>query len=871
MSFQSFGLQSLDQSSPTQQSASMAIRNAFAMIHHSITDLGTVLTIPPFGIDAASLAWRQQTIDVNANNIASVVSMQLATIGSLVLQVSGIPNKMDYELITSSITQLPGLFAQLNQNLKVLRSVLDDENLKEHLLAVALDLANSLAHVIDSSQPLCMGDINALSNFHDAARIFSVNSSDLLTCLELLEVSETSEQELLECCNFLSKAVTDLITKSKNTSKSLGNEVVEDVSSKIMDTFASTNRLIISTMVLHPALNSQICQDQVNEGASIVRENINILCNVFDELIGQNDINLLADASRRIEESLTKLLYCASHVGQKEIEYNALDQQFLSIMEAIDNLNESFDDSQNMLSCARDLTLGTTQFIALLKQHGESYDNNDDLLSAAKALAEATSRMVSAAKSFSKDSDNSEKEDRLKEAIADVMKLTCKASTPEIRENSMKRLAKCAKEVISTSNQVSNASKNASACNRNQASQMKLTQVLKKLQYVQPDVITSIKNFSRSPCDIVTQNKLLQSSTSIIAPSEVVIDSCHAAQNTVSDVHAQTQLASTCTEFEFNVNDLKKLVIVVEELLSYVSAKEAIAAIKLLQDSFLMTEESIVVNNTTSARKGITIHDNGARDLQVSLKSNLDQSNDLLMAISDLSSTIGRFTVDCTEEEGQSFTSNALMLLSVMANATQEYSAVEKDIDFKSDMLQSAFKLSEVISLIIVQANASSDQKETSEIKRLQGDAVLLLDHMSVSVASKVSVDSATTQSSTITDYGSEMFIYETGFEDEWASSVQNSVLAVQGAISDLTKSAKGTPDEIETSITGFKKAIKKLNRMSTMYTSEDTSSTQISDALQSLNAFSHNFIGDVKVSYLSQEDTGMTFELFAASKMVYN
>lgn len=722
-SFEAYGIHNISGGSPTQQTAAMAIRNAFAMIRNSVGDLATMIPIPPLSNDEASLFWRQQTIDVNAHNITSVVAMQLATIGSLVLHVTGDSNAMDYELIASSINQLPNLLNQLSQSLKMLRAILDDEDLKDHLLQVAMDLANSLAQLIDKSQPVCMGDMKAMTDFHSAARQYSVNASDLLECLELLDMSDTFEQELIDACNAVAKAVGDLISRSKTTLKKPNtSQIAESTNKLVAESFEATSRLIMSTMVVNPSLVFQICKEQVVEGCALLRLKVDGLSHAFDAIADSNDINSLSDAAQRIEETLSNLLNLTSRAGIDVVHYDELDEQFKTMLEVISRMSNCYDSPENIIIGARDITLGTTHYISLLKQYASNIEDSEELLKKARCLAEATAHMVAAAKSSSKDFENQSKRDSLMNAVEGVKIAGVQAATSEIRENAFRNLARLLKEVISSSNQVSNSSKNASIYNRNQGSQLKLNQTINKIGEMNTSLISNLKTFNSKPRDYMAQDKLLKNGRSILIPSLSVITSCESAIPTIGDTFAKTQLASSSDIYKFNILELEKVVSLLEEFSSNITSKQALASIKEIESS-IRDHVDTSTHSTSKSEKRQTIYDIGAKKLQASMNQSQNPTNDLLYAISGISRTLDLVGDDMNANE---FTNQAILSLQTLASAVNDFSSVEHETEFKSELLQSALNISEALSKLIV----STEKADKHDTERLIQITNYNLNHM---------------------------------------------------------------------------------------------------------------------------------------------
>ena len=99
----------------------------------------------------------------NTSNIATQIAGQLATASSIMINVSGNVEDMDYEMIQSDISALTTMLSQMAPALKLVAGLSDNG---DELMECALALTRATNEMINTCQRVAMGDVASRNELH---------------------------------------------------------------------------------------------------------------------------------------------------------------------------------------------------------------------------------------------------------------------------------------------------------------------------------------------------------------------------------------------------------------------------------------------------------------------------------------------------------------------------------------------------------------------------------------------------------------------------------------------------------------------------------------------------------------------------------
>ena len=201
--------------SPAQQSTLQQITNGAAAANAASSDLGVATSLPPLGNDPASQQWRSQTLEVNKQNIASQVAVQLACTTALANLTSVDPDVMDLTAIAGHVSTVGSNLTQLTSGVKMAAALLEDRTLSDLLLEAARKLAAATSKLLTNATGAVTGQGNR-QEFVASAQSIATSGSQVLKTLGEPEVPLPAQQELVELAKQVAATMTETISQSKN-------------------------------------------------------------------------------------------------------------------------------------------------------------------------------------------------------------------------------------------------------------------------------------------------------------------------------------------------------------------------------------------------------------------------------------------------------------------------------------------------------------------------------------------------------------------------------------------------------------------------------------------------------------------------------
>jgi talin len=200
---------------PAQQSTLQTINSGTAAANAASSDLGVATSLPPLGNDPASQQWRMQTLEVNRQNIASQIAVQLASTTAMATLTSVDPDAMDLAAIAGHVTTVGSNLAQLTSGVKMAAALMEDRALSDVLMEAARKLAAATTKLLSNASGAVTGQGNR-ADFVAAAQAIALSGSQMLKSLGEPEVPLAAQQELVELAKQVAATMTETIGQSKN-------------------------------------------------------------------------------------------------------------------------------------------------------------------------------------------------------------------------------------------------------------------------------------------------------------------------------------------------------------------------------------------------------------------------------------------------------------------------------------------------------------------------------------------------------------------------------------------------------------------------------------------------------------------------------
>jgi talin len=439
-----------------QRVFSAGVKSAIALLKYTSVDLSQISSMSPVGNDPAAQAWREQTIDVNSLNIAAQIAGQLAIASSIMINATGVPEDMNYELLQSNVTSMVASLSQMGPALKLVASLGDGDELMEYAMA----LVRATQDLINTCENVAMGEVGIQGELHANGQNLAREANKILANLQALEISNDEQNELSSLASSVGRTVMDLVVCAKTVSKTTQDaETVSIIISDAKFAYETGNNLIASVNASLPCMNVQQCSDQVLEGSVMLREVLSFLaesCIISTDMLV---VDQFLDSAQKVEDAIARLvdkgmfiLYLTYVVSKAGIvpgsEDTELDKHYDSVVLDCEMLLANSGGMEAIIVNTKRLTLSSTRFISELKKTANECEEDDEkqrLNEAAKNLATSTSRMVAGAKEVARETNNSEKQQEFKSSVDGLKMMSNAAAGPQLRDRVMIKLSKAVK------------------------------------------------------------------------------------------------------------------------------------------------------------------------------------------------------------------------------------------------------------------------------------------------------------------------------------------------------------------------------------------------------------------------------------------
>ncbi|KAI5700033.1 hypothetical protein M8J75_013081 [Diaphorina citri] len=378
--------------------------------------------IPDLGNDAASLKWKETTVDANKHNVSSQIAAMNAATAQVVTMTSG--EVTDYSGVESAITSISHTLPEMSKGVRMLAALTPSG---DELLDAARKLCFAFTDLLKAAQP---HSNQPRQNLLNAATRVGEASHHVLT-----EIGESQTNEMQDTLLSLAKAVANttaaLVLKAKSVASTLPPNQQTSVITSATKCALATSQLVACTKVVAPTLENPACQQQLMAAVKEVANAVEGLVAMCNETCTDENLNKdLTKAAAEVTKTLNQLL---NHIKVTTTEpAQDVETAVEVMMSSSDRLLAASGDAPEMVRQARILGQATAQLIQAIKGDAENEPDSElqrRLLAAAKNLAEATARMVEAARQCA-----SHPQDIMKqEALVTTVEELRQAATPTLR------------------------------------------------------------------------------------------------------------------------------------------------------------------------------------------------------------------------------------------------------------------------------------------------------------------------------------------------------------------------------------------------------------------------------------------------------
>ncbi|TPX31993.1 hypothetical protein SmJEL517_g04801 [Synchytrium microbalum] len=809
-----------------QQTLLTNMQNGHAAIANVLQSLGSALELPPMGSDPASMAWREQTRDVNGENIASQIASYLAAAGSLVIHATGDVANQDYDRISANMATICSSLGQMSTAIKMLAALCDNAQEGNELLSCARRLATSLNGLLAATRPVVLGEAKS-EHMYQAIRDLTASSNQMLAMLKKVEVPEDDQKELVVRAKAVENASRGFAEYAQRTSagirdKTAANQVLLDANAVTQ----LASQLLACTGVLAPMILSPLCLDQLLEGSVLLQDSVETTSLTAQGCNAPKALRDLQDSTQQINDAIAKLVEKAKH-PIKEEEVSELDLQYDRVVNSVDMMLSHLGSGDGIVGAARDLTVTATTFINALKASGGGVeaDERKRLASAAHNLAEATARMVAAAKDAARNPSDMDRQVRLKDALAELQEAAGEAIGARVRQKAFQKLAKAAKDAVSSSNQIITASKNAAPSNRNQASQQQLNLAAKRVAEVTPTLVTAIKAYNADPEDTNAQMRLVNASKQLIVPGQSLNAASRAAAPTTGDQAAQAGLISAAQQNSTSLEALSKTFELAESIKSGFQLESALEVVQKVHADMV---EACGAPSKVKAQPGQTV-ESSQLEIQSVTKS-------MIGAIGQMTASMEK-----GDEKFMGIAATDLVnLVQALSAAAKAVCGTSNDPDTKSQILEAAANLAAEIARMLEAAKAGRDGTAVTEaaLKDLAHSATEAVTAIAQCLPGQRDIDRVRVTVERLQSQIASGKLAQLGNGKDSFQTAQNKLEVATNALvlsmNNLVAATKGTPSELIIGVKGFESSINKLAEAAGSFAGKDAETAEKIQALLS-------------------------------------
>ncbi len=705
-----------------QQALQGNIERGFTAVDAANNDLMTQAELPPLGTDPASKQWRQNTIDVNKQNIQSQLSAMSAATAGIISQTSGDPSDTDYTAVGSHVTTISSNLTELTKGVKMLSALLGEEGDGNGILDAARGLMGAFSDLLKCAQPESQ---EPRQNLLSAANRVGEAQNALLRCMGSTGDMDPKFQDLLlGLAKAVANATATLVLKAKNVASTTEDQGLQNkVIGSATQCALNTSELVACTKVVAPTISSPACQEQLVEAAKLVAKSVEaVVDSSKDATEDENLLRDLGEAATAVTKALNDLL---QHVKQGTAASGRpttlYDDACDKIMTATEKLFSSVGNAAEMVKQAKILATATSKLVDAIKGDADAVTESDAqkrLINAAKQLVDATGKMVEAAKACASSPHDETQQQRLKQAAEDLRTATNAAANNALKKKILQRLEAAAKQAAATSTQTIAAAQGAKDSTKNPSTQQHMIDECKNVAEHIPKLIRGIRDCMQQPDNLSTQLALINASQHFIQPGAELISASRAAIPTVEDKAAALQLANCTKNMASALTDLRSAANKAQEACGAHEIDNALDIIKALEDHL---EE---IRRTADTNKLLPLPgetpDSCATQLGSTSKNVGASMAQLLTAAAQANET---YTGMAARDTANSLTSLTGAVRGVVAT-TDEKPARDAMIDRAKDVLGKSASLLEEARKALADPNNPDNQQRLAQVAKAVSHAL---------------------------------------------------------------------------------------------------------------------------------------------------
>ncbi|KAJ2939257.1 hypothetical protein O0L34_g13352 [Tuta absoluta] len=380
--------------------------------------------LPALGQDAASVKWKQVTMEGSKQAVTSHIAAMNAATAQVVTLTSGPIEEVDHTAVGAAITTITTNLPEMTKGVQMIAALMDDSDNGDRLLDATRKLCSAFSDLLKAAEPETKEPRQSLLNA--ASRVGEASTSVLHTIGDDAHDKETQDI-LLSLAKAVANTTAALVLKAKNVAaqckddQPLQNTIIHAATQCAL----ATSQLVACTKVVAPTLNNPACRDQLVSAARQVARAVDRLvdaCKLVPDQQGPG-VEQLTAAAQRVTEELEKLLHHCTQ--ERRIQPTVEERTVESVMSASEGVAAAADATE-MVRHARLLGQATATLITNIKTEAEKQpsDAQRKLLAAAKLLADATARMVEAARQCASSPQDREKQEALRKAAEELRFIT---------------------------------------------------------------------------------------------------------------------------------------------------------------------------------------------------------------------------------------------------------------------------------------------------------------------------------------------------------------------------------------------------------------------------------------------------------------
>ncbi|KAJ3073819.1 Talin-1 [Podochytrium sp. JEL0797] len=849
------------------------LTNGLAILMNAGRDVENEMQLPPLTDDPVSREWRQQTIESNVESVASQLASHLAYSGAIVNLLTSDFESMDFESIARSIKILTSNLTQMTNGVKLLSALAGNSEDKASFVQSSRAVYESAAQYVEGLQAFVSRG-GSKETVYSSGQNVALTTTDLLTLIGRLEVSEDTQNELYELAKSISRAIAHLVQGARKVSETIADPDIQMLiatDAKLAADMAT--QLVACTSVVSPAVSSQICLDQLIEATVLVK---GVAMKISDSSVVCKKpvlIESIHESVKRVEEAVNRLIERAKQsaaiyeVGPLDIEY---DQVVLSI----DGIMKHCSTAEEIISSAKDLTVGSTQYVNALKKvalEKESEDEREKMMLAARNLAELTTKMVTAAKEAARYPGDKDRVAILHDTVGYIHELVNDAAGQQLQKKTLQRLNKAVKDVIGSHNLLINAAQSSASSNRNQTSQLEFTQQVKHISEFSLVLASTVKAHSLDPENLMSQSNLLIEAQKIIPAMNSLIQAARGVCPTVGDISAQAHLSSLVNQTTADLAALEKAVSSAEDICSGLRLQSAIFSVGSIQSELNSTEE----HHVALFSKSRLLSANELNNESIPLK--LDKCvKDIQLSIETLTDAIA--TGDA-KVIGQSASEAVFALQTINFTTSLMGTSLGSDLDFKLSIKNAASGVADTLAALISSAKSrteSAEEEFTDNSQELAAATKNALLEMEMCLPGKKELGTAR---KVVQGYSDTLKAQKFDFNKcppETYASAQGKLQAVTGVLNTvangLSAATRSSPAELQTAAIGFSAAFDNFISAACVFNhscNNPLASTQLLEAVSSVCSMSDALLKSSTGVALDTGNASLRNELLANARNI--